>query len=169
MQVTNDIAYMIQRISDIRREKPGKKTVQKMVYLMQEKGVDLHCDYELHFYGPYSATLDITTIRLSADGIVDFDYSGHAHRMSIGDGMEIVSDLPKNQRAVADEVISRYGEYTPSELELLTTTMYVYNYLDNRSADGIVQGVRKIKGTKYSDEEIKKAMVELAYFGKTIQ
>ena len=37
---------------------PCKKTLQKIVFLIQAKQIDLGCDYGIHFYGPYSADLD---------------------------------------------------------------------------------------------------------------
>ena len=33
---------------------PGKKMVQKLIYLIERKGVDLGLNYSIHFYRPYS-------------------------------------------------------------------------------------------------------------------
>lgn len=67
--ISNNAAYIIKRINDIWGEKPGKKTLQKMVSLIEQKGVNLGYDYGLHFYGPYSGSLDATTTSLGADGV----------------------------------------------------------------------------------------------------
>ena len=34
---------------------PCKKTLQKIVFLIEAKHVNIGCDYGIHFYGPYSA------------------------------------------------------------------------------------------------------------------
>jgi len=37
---------------------PGKKVLQKLVYLIEKKGLNLGFDYSIHYYGPYCAQLD---------------------------------------------------------------------------------------------------------------
>ena len=53
-KVSNNVAYIIKRINEEWGKKPGKKILQKMVFLIEEKGIDLGYEYGLHFYGPYN-------------------------------------------------------------------------------------------------------------------
>lgn len=166
--VKNSVAFVIKSISTILGENPGKKTLQKLVFMIEEKGVDLNFEYGLHFYGPYSSSLDSATTLLSTDGIISFDYSGYAHRMEVNEKWDIESTLSKEQEDTIKDVITHFKGRSPSQLELLTTTIYAYNNLTDKSKDSVINGVRKIKGSKYSLKEIENALNELSYFNKLI-
>jgi uncharacterized protein YwgA len=169
VNISNNAAYVIKKINEIWDENPCKKTLQKIVYLIEEKGVNLGYEYGLHFYGPYSSQLDAVTTFLSADGVIDFDYSsGYSHIMSINDADFIVKSdsLSDSQEDVIDDLIRHFYGQTPSELELLTTAVYAYNHLDDKSPDNIIKGVQKIKGLKYSREQIQHAIKDFSYLNK---
>lgn len=169
-EIKDNAAYIIRRLNEVWGISPGKKTLQKIVFLIEQKGVGLNYDYGLHFYGPYSAALDAATEFLSADGIVNFDYSGRSHRMSIANDYAV---LPKNlsvvQEEVIDDVITRFEGKSPSELELLTTAIYAYNNLEDKTRESVINGVLKIKGEKYNRAEIRQALDDFAYFDKHFQ
>lgn len=168
--ISNNAAYIIKRIYDIWGERPGKKTLQKMVFLIEQKGIDLGYDYGLHFYGPYSGALDAATAFLSADGIIEFDYSGYSHLMSIDEENFSVesNNLSGEQLSQIDQLIGRFKGQSPSELELLTTAIYAYDHLDNKSRESVINGVQKIKGSKYSVEHIQRSLENFEYFGRTL-
>lgn len=166
-KIENAVAYIIGKISGIRGGDPGKKTLQKMVFLIQHKGINLDFDYGLHFYGPYCSALDAMTTFLDAEGIIDFDYTGYSHRMKINDMFEVTSGLDVAEEKIVDDVILEFKDSSPSQLELLTTAMYAFEHLPDKSIPSIVKGVKKIKGTKYSDSEIEGAIERLKYFGIT--
>jgi len=162
----NNVAYIIKSITDIRGSTPGKKTLQKMVFLIQQKGVKLNYEYGLHFYGPYCAELDNETSALSSDGIIQFDYSGYSHQMAIKDGYIVEPLLSQEQTNTVNEVINRFIKYSPSELELLTTAIYVYDNIGNKSIKNIIEGVKKIKGQKYSETQINNIIDDFSFFNK---
>lgn len=168
--ISNNAAYIIKRINDIWSEKPGKKTLQKIVFLIEQKGINLGYDYGLHFYGPYSEILDATTTFLSADGIIEFDYSGYSHLMSIDEKNFIVKPdgLSAEQLKEIDALIKHFQGQSPSELELLTTAVYAYDHLKNKSKESIISGVQKIKGSKYSKEHIQRSLGHFEYFNKPL-
>ena len=168
--ISNNAAYIIRRINEIWGKSPGKKTLQKLVFLIEQKGIGLNYDYGLHFYGPYSAALDAATAFLSADGVVEFDYSGRSHRMSIADGYGVSSaGLSATQEKEIDDIITRFRGRSPSELELLTTAIYAFNNLEDKTIESVINGVLKIKGAKYSPAEIRQALDDFAYFNKAFQ
>ena len=166
--ISDNAAYIIKRIKDITGKPPGKKTLQKLVFLIEQKGINLDYDYGLHFYGPYSRILDNTTTYLSADGVIDFDYSGYSHTMSIDEDKFNVEPkgLSEEQLEEIDELIERFQGQSPSELELLTTAIYAYNNLKDKSKESIINGVQKIKGQKYSVEQIQCSLEKFKYFNK---
>ena len=149
---------------------PVKKALQKTVFLIEKKGVQLGFDYVLHFYGPYCADLDHETSRLSADGIVNFNYSQFGHKMSISEGCEEISseDLTCDQIHIIEDVITRYKEKTASDLELLTTAIYAFDFAGATTRSGVIDNVKRIKGNKYNDQEIEWALNEFSYFGVSL-
>lgn len=168
--IINNAAYIIKRINDIWGEKPGKKTLQKMVFLIEQKGIDLGYDYGLHFYGPYSGALDAATTFLNADGVIEFDYSGYSHLMSIDEKNFAVEPdgLSAAQLVQIDALIEYFKGQSPSELELLTTAIYAYDHLEDKSKESIISGVQKIKGSKYSNEHIQCSLENFEYFEKPL-
>lgn len=160
-KIRNNVAYFIQQIESAKSDKPGKKLLQKMVYLAQANGIDLGFEYGIHFYGPYSATLDDSLYSLSADSIISFEYKGYSHLMSINDEYEAEFELGETNKQKLDALIEKYKNKTPSQLELMTTTHYVQQKLAVTDEANIIVGVKKIKADKYSEEEIKEAINEL--------
>ena len=165
----SNTAYIIKRFHELRGESPCKKELQKIAFLIEEKGVALGYNHGLHFYGPYSSTLDAYTMSLSSDGVVKIDYSGYSHLLCVNEeDFDIHEDgLTKEQLAQVDEVITRFEKHSASDLELLTTAIYAYNHLDDKTIESVVAGVQKIKGSKYSETKIQTELENLEYFGKT--
>ena len=135
---------------------PCKKMLQKIVFLIEEKNLDLGCDYTIHFYGPYSADLDYAVRKLSDEDILKIDYTPTAHLISIKDRNFIQGYSSK----LIEEVVKEFSHNTPNELELITTALYAYKQLNNNVAK-IKENVIKIKGNKYSNEKIDKAIERL--------
>lgn len=143
-----------------KKEPPCKKTLQKIVYLIECKGIDLGCDFTIHFYGPYSADLDYAIRELSDDGILKIQYSETEHRINTVD-TTVYCD---NKNEVFNSVIEEFAKYTPNELELITTALYVYLNSKNDISQ-IKYGVKKIKGSKFSEERIENAIKRLQETG----
>jgi len=165
----NDIVYIIQQITKICGDSPGKKVLQKMVFLMIQKGINLPYEYGLHFYGPYSATLDRETDFLCADGIINIEHSEYTHRLKINSEVEVSpSTLSTKQIEEVKSLIQHFADMSPSDLELLTTAIYAYNHLEDKSENSVKNGVVKIKGSKYSPNEIINIFNHFSYFKKAI-
>lgn len=163
----NNVAYIIQEMADITGHPPVKKALQKTVFLIEKKGINLDFDYMLHFYGPYCAELDHETAVLSANGVIDFVYSQYGHKMNVSEecGEVLSEDLAECQTDTIKEVIQHYRNSTASQLELLTTAIYAYDHTGAKTRADVTSNVKKIKGEKYSDTEIEWALNEFSYFG----
>jgi uncharacterized protein YwgA len=166
----NRVGYFVEKLQN-----PCKKKLQKMVYLTQElEGLKLGFDYDLHFYGPYSAQLNGITSKLAAEGIIKFDYEGYSHLMSITDDAkkavaEDAADIENETKESINNILSCYETKTASELELLATTLYVIRYFDNtQDTQKILAGVHKIKGEKYKDSQIKQSINELKSYNENL-
>ena len=141
---------------------PCKKTLQKIVFLIQAKQIDLGCDYGIHFYGPYSADLDFAVRELSDEGILQIHYTPMEHLISVAD-TSVLEREPYND-AIVNEVIDEFAKDSPSELELLATSLYVYLQA-KKDVSAVKLGVIKIKGNKYSEKRIDSAIDRLARTG----
>lgn len=138
---------------------PCKKTLQKMVFLIEAKQVNIGCDYGIHFYGPYSADLDFAVRELSDEGVLKINYTPMEHLISVVDGS--VGESYEN--ITVNEVVDEFSKEQPAELELLATALYVY--LQVKDIDKIKAGVLKIKGGKYSEQRIEAAIERLKKTG----
>lgn len=154
MADNNTIVSVIDMITKLNGA-PCKKTLQKIVFLIEAKKVDLGCDFGIHFYGPYSADLDFAVRQLCDEGILDIEYTAKEHLISVVDQ----SAVKENTNDTISEVIASFGKEAPVELELIATALYVYQSL--RDKNKIKDGVKKIKGTKYSDSKIESAILKL--------
>ena len=155
------IINIVNRITE-KNSPPCKKTLQKIVFLIQAKQIDLGCDYGIHFYGPYSADLDFAVRELSDEGILRINYTPMEHLISVADPSALEPEAD-NDTAV-NEVIDEFAKDTPNELELLATSLYVY-LQTKKDVSAVKPGVMKIKGSKYSEKRIDAAIDRLARTG----
>lgn len=148
------IVKVIQGITAI-NSAPCKKTLQKIVYLIEAKNVSLGCEFGIHFFGPYSSDLDFAVRQLNDEGIVNIQYTPMEHIISvIDDTMAMEYNNP-----IVDETIKEFASISPSDLELIATALYVYIQTKDRSS--IKPGVKRIKGSKYTDSKINWAIKKL--------
>ena len=152
------ILHIIQTITE-KNSTPCKKTLQKMVFLIEAKQIDLGCNYGIHFYGPYSSDLDFAVREMCDEGLIEINYTPLEHKISAKEA----SCSSEYSNIVVDEIIEEFAKETPSELELLATTLYVY--LIDKNTSEIVPRVTKIKGDKYSIQRIDNAIQRLKLTG----
>lgn len=142
-----------------KKSSPCKKTLQKIVFLIEAKHLNLGFDYGIHFYGPYSSDLDFAIYELTSEGALSIKYTRTKHIISVSDD----TIYPQFQHDIIDEVIEEFGSETPSQLELTATALYVY--MKRKNKEKIMDGVIKIKGGKYSKPKIRSAIQRLEETG----
>ncbi len=132
---------------------PGKKMLQKLMYLIDRKGVDLDLNYSIHFFGPYSSKLDDTLHILENYDQLRIDTSGITHIIRLGDN-PILGTLEKKDQETVDFVLAHFITKSAYELEAITTLDYVATKMfDGKGLDQqIIDKVKQIKGTKFSVE-----------------
>ena len=150
------------------KEEPGKKMVQKLIYLIERKGVDLGLNYSIHFYGPYSASLDDTLHALESHGIINITISGLTHKISPANRSDYPHILSEDEKEINFDVLNYFGNKTAADLEAYTTLDYVAHTIlrDEGSKDQVIQDVLKIKSKKFSQNELTEKyqiMKELGY------
>lgn len=130
---------------------PGKKMLQKLMYLIERKGVDLDLNYSIHFFGPYSSKLDDMMHILESYDELSIDTSGSTHIIRLGDN-PISGRLGDEDQQKVDYVLNHFIEKTAHELEAITTLDYVATVMfKGKGTDQqIIDKVKQIKGTKFS-------------------
>lgn len=147
----NKCIELIEKICKI--SQPGKKALQKILYLVERKGINLGLSYKIHFFGPYSSKLDDYLHDFESTGLININTNSRTHIITVVDSSKIECVLEKNELEVATAVIERFFKSKPMELEALTTIDYVANNIvKEANPDNIISKVKEIKGTKFNDD-----------------
>lgn len=147
-----NILQIISKLTD-KAGAPCKKKLQKIIYLIEEYGMDLGFEYKIHIYGPYCIDLDYTLCELKAEQNLCITYTNKGHILECRDDINY-DNLDKN----IENVIDIFGKKTALQLELITTALFAERHIENKGDEGIINAVKKIKGGKFSDKEIKDAI-----------
>ena len=141
---------------------PGKKMLQKLVYLIGRKGINLGLNYSIHYFGPYSSKLDTTMHTLESYDKLKIDTTGNTHIIRLGE-VPIEGVLDSNTQVAVDFVMNNFSRKTAHELEAITTLDYVANNILDSSAqdEDIVNKVIQIKGNKFSPDYLMGCLDEL--------
>ena len=132
---------------------PGKKMLQKLMYLIERDGLNLDLNYSIHFFGPYSSKLDSALHTLESYDEISIDTSGPTHIIRRGTS-ESRGTLETQDQKKVDFVLNNFINKSAHDLEAITTVDYVASkMLENKGSDQeIIDRVRQIKGTKFSKE-----------------
>ena len=140
---------------------PGKKMLQKLMYLIDRQGINLELNYSIHFFGPYSSKLDETIHVLESYDKLDIDTSGATHIIRKGN-LPIVGQLTESDQEKVNFVLMNFSEKSAFDLEAITTLDYVANkMLKGSSEEDIISKVQKIKGSKFSEDRLKESFQTL--------
>ncbi|NLI93040.1 MAG: hypothetical protein GX434_12875 [Peptococcaceae bacterium] len=160
MDKSSLLVPIIRMISEY--QSPGKKALQKLVDLIEQKGLDLRFNYSIHYYGPYSSELDYAVHSLEMQGLIDIRAEGMSHKIYLtGLEEESITLLPEDEKII-HEVLKIFASMPAHELELITTTDFVARELCRCGKpctdQELVEGVKVIKGEKFSSEKIFEAI-----------
>lgn len=156
------------------RSKPGRTALMKFAYLLQTiRGVPLGYRFELYNYGPYDSTVlgDISqavTLKAIKSEIV-YHSSGYGYQYTSNESgfaslhKKAGDDLAKYEADI-DWVLSEFGDYSASRLELLSTIILAEREMkrksQNRSQEEICRRVKSIK-PHFDEGTISAAIEEL--------
>lgn len=141
---------------------PGKKMLQKLMYLIDRRGVNLELNYSIHFFGPYSSKLDEMIHLLESYDKLDIDTSGITHIIRRG-SVSIEGQLNNEDQEKINFVLENFSNKSAFELEAITTLDYVAKKIlkDSGNEDEIISKVIKIKGSKFSTSQLKEGLQTL--------
>mgnify|MGYP000906298846 CR=1 FL=1 len=167
----NKLKRLILIIKEISRiQNPGKKTLQKLVYLLERKGIKLGFAFSIHYYGPYSSELDYAIHRLEMQGALKINPEGQTHQILLTENDDLIWEeeeetLSEQELPIIKDIITKFATKQTYDLEVITTTDYVAQQLKANGEpwdqDSLVEGVRKIKGDRFTREKIEEAIAIL--------
>jgi uncharacterized protein len=102
----------------------GRKKIQKMVYILKQKGMGFTEPFIYHHFGPYSSELQIELNALVEWGILsESQQPDTSYRYSLSG-----EDNPENQDNEKYRNLAQYlNEQSPKVLELVSTMYYLKN------------------------------------------
>lgn len=144
---------------------PGKKMLQKLMYLIDRQGVDLELNYSIHFFGPYSAKLDEMIYILESYDKLAINTSGVTHVIHKGEN-PIVGQPTEEEQEKINFVLECFSNKSAYDLEAITTIDYVANKMLKGSNDQaeIIDRVKEIKGSKFSTEHLAESFQTLQQY-----
>lgn len=163
------LLYVLEAIN--RHGAPGKKVMQKLVYLLQRRGIDFQFTFQMHFYGPYSSALDYALQSFERQGVITIEQRGPSSLLKISPytweevDRNCLEEELCQYLTIIDDVLAEFAGKTPRELELLTTVDFVYEELVKRDSavtpKGVCHIVSNLKGSKFDGADISEAVAKV--------
>ena len=144
---------------------PGKKMLQKLMYLISRRGVALDLNYSIHFFGPYSSKLDNMMRTLESYDKINIDTTRTTHIIHLG-MTPIEGNLEESDQEKVDFVLKKFATKSAHELEAITTLDYVATELLKGTGkdEEIIKRVKQIKGSKFSEDYLSDSLDVLKQF-----
>ena len=148
----------------------GKTAVMKILYMLQQvKKINLHYDFTIYTYGPYSAEVVEDIDDLIEDSLIDscvYEYNNYVgYKLNLTTlGETKLSKLATKDATKIKDVLSFVAAKHAKDLELLSTIIFIENqYTKNqwkKEQDDIVEKVAEIK-PHFNREKISMAYTTL--------
>lgn len=153
---------VIRRIVDVAPVPPGKTSIQKIVYFLQNE-IESALDYrfKMHYYGPYSEKLDGNLSLANAMGLVEVipDSEGYGYHVIPGQ-QDLGQQEPPMPWTEIDEMIQDLGGLELWRLELVATAHFVKSLHPHSNRRQVIEMVRGLK-PKFSEHIIVGALERL--------
>lgn len=137
---------------------PGKTSIQKIVYFLQEGlGKPLGYRFKMHYYGPYSESVDNDLSLADAMGCVEISLAQDGFGYSIRPGEFTVDDAEHSMPLEGiDGTIRDLAALPLLQLELLATVHFIQNIRPHWDRSKVVETVGNVK-PKFSQQKIEDA------------
>ena len=139
----------------------GRKKLQKLVYLAQQRGWPFPEVFRYHLYGPFSEQLANEIEEMKSYGFVDEQkQSGHGSAFCCSlteQGRELITKYGSLATPdAAKELIARLSQRDARTLELMATMLFLFKC--KYTKDRVFASIKDLKPEQgYSDDEIAEA------------
>jgi uncharacterized protein len=159
----------IHRIAnELRDAAPGRTALMKLAYFAQVlKGVPLGYRFTLYSYGPFDSSvlgdLDIAQATRAVEVNIIYYSGGYGYQIKANPEWRESGELAK-YKAQISQIVTRFGRLKPSDLELLSTLIYLDRHAHDRRQEllleRLVESAQSIK-PRFSKKEIEERAHEL--------
>lgn len=161
------LVYMVDGLEGVSPQ-VGKTVVQKMMFLLDKKGV-VNYDYSLYHYGPYSPAVesDLNYAEF-LDGVEIHWIHNEGYFITPGSSAASLEDsLSVEEKGAIDGVVKNFGQMRALDLSLLATALYFWDRFEG-DTDGLTMAVKSVK-PQYSEGDIREKirLLKIKFFGKS--
>jgi uncharacterized protein YwgA len=120
------IVELLKEVGEIRT----RKKFQKMVYLLQQNKLPFNEGFGLHFYGPYSAELQLELDQLADAGLISQEFKGDSYEFKFRKEANALLEknkefLSRIQKSEFRHLINELNNIAPNLLESMSTIVYL--------------------------------------------
>lgn len=101
----------------------GRKKIQKMVFLLQNAGLDFGKTFRYHYYGPYCTELQLEMDALVDMGVLEERHNGYSYSYRIAKETDLNTKWEACERNSA--LIEYLNRLSPQVLELASTLVFL--------------------------------------------
>ncbi len=140
---------------------PGKKKLQKLIYLLNASGFSSGYWFGIHLYGPYSADLSQDVTMMIQDGELEISPEGMTGELRVTKDFRR-DGLPEMDSS-ACKLLDQFSKLSAYELELISTLHFLHT--ENGLSTGDLEVALSNLKPKYQQAEVASAVVSLTRHG----
>ncbi len=100
----------------------GRKKLQKIVFILKNKGAPFQEKFTYHYFGPYSSELQLEIDEMTERGLIHESQSGLGYQYAVGPEVKIEGNTLQKY----SDLVSRLNALPSTILELLATFYYLH-------------------------------------------
>ena len=140
----------------------GRKKFHKLIYLLQEKGIDFGQDFIFSHYGVFSPSLANDLSVANSHNIIseDMGSDGNGYELKLNDGSAFGGNIAFNESET--KIVSNFISKKPGFLEVLSTIVYLDDL--GYEKEGLKNKLTEIKGhlSNYFTDAYKEASTQFS-------
>ncbi|WOJ90100.1 hypothetical protein RZS28_01995 [Methylocapsa polymorpha] len=143
----------------------GKKRLQKLVYFLQQAGVDCAATFQIRNFGPFSTEVELASTMLTLFGDIEEKEieTGYAKYLTIEYSLSEEAFEGDPLSAPFSEMLLSLNEFSTIDLEVASTVLFFEKSGCDRTS--AISRTRAIKPTKVNDKTLANANAILRLFG----
>lgn len=147
--------YLILKSLHMVEKIDGRKKIQKIIYLINNRMSNAFSDYRFYLYGPYSDQLFYELQNLNDDKIITEISNTQSYSYTITNkGKEFLDQLEAKMSLEDIEkfkIVKKLNDYSSEDLEIMASLYYISTEFNEISYDEMVEVLMERK--PYLDEE----------------
>jgi uncharacterized protein YwgA len=141
--------YLILKSLNMVDKIDGRKKIQKIIYLINNRMFNAFSDYRFYLYGPYSDQLFYELQNLNDDEIINEISNTQSYSYKITNKGKEFLDLLEAKMSVEDiekfEMVKKLNDYSSEDLEIMSSLYYISREFNEISYEEMVEELMERK------------------------